>query len=420
MILFYILIFVLPLQSSPLWGEKVGDFTLVKYLGLVCVLYALLYLQVTRRRSPPHYFQTGQAYWLLFFFILASISNFTKGRSMSLAQNNLYFSYISFIVLFFITLTVVDSLQRFRWVLLVATGSIAFASLNLLRQWRWYGYDTSFRPFLNVGNPNDFAAMADLFLPLAFYLLLEHRSWWERKFYAGCLALAVGAITVTASRGGLLGLVVGLSLITLRARRRIRYIPIAGVLLIAWSLSPISPLRRILSPTVSDQESSDSRLGLWRLGLEAIREHPVAGIGLGNFGALVASSNDPSILGNHVAHNTYVELGTEIGLPGLIAFVGILAASFWTLERVRRRTAQVGPALVQQAALGLQAGLLGCSVAIFFSSLEYIKPFWLTVFLTMCLPSLIAKKKSRVSAVETVKPVRSVETVGSPWLLHTD
>jgi len=57
----------------------------------------------------------------------------------------------------------VDSLQRLRWVLVVATGSIACASFNLLRQWRWYGYDTSFRPSLNVGNPNDFAAMADLF-----------------------------------------------------------------------------------------------------------------------------------------------------------------------------------------------------------------------------------------------------------------
>jgi len=404
----------MPLQSSSLWGEKLGDFTLVKYLGIVCFMYALLYL-FTRRRSPAHYFQTGQTYWLLFFFILATISNFTKGGGLFLAQNNLYFSYISFIVLFFITLTLVDSLQRFRLVLLVATGSIAFASLNLLRQWRWYGYDTSFRPFLSVANPNDFAAMADLFLPLAFYLLLERRPWQERTFYAGCLALMAGGITVTASRGGLLGLAVGLSLVILRAKLRIRYVTIAVVLLLALSLSPISPLRRLLSPTLSDQASSDTRLGLWRIGLEAIKEHPLTGIGIGNFRTLTPSSNDPSVQVHHVAHNTYVEVGAEMGLPSLFAFLGILAASFWTLERVLGRTAQAGPALVRQAALGLQAGLLGCSVAIFFSSLQYIKPFWLIVFLTMCLPSLIAKRRrTRVTALETSKPIRSGEAVASP------
>jgi hypothetical protein len=42
-----------------------------------------------------------------------------------------------------------------------------------------------------------------------------------------------------------------------------------------------------------------------------------------------------------------------------------------------------------QIALGLQAGLLGSSISIFFVSGEYQKMFWLAVFLTMCLPPLV-------------------------------
>jgi hypothetical protein len=85
-----------------------------------------------------------------------------------------------------------------------------------------------------------------------------------------------------------------------------------------------------------------------------------------------------------------------------------------TLERVRRRTIRSGPALIRQAALGLQAGLLGCSVAIFFSSLEYIKPFWLTVFLSMCLPSLVAKNKKRESEVLAVEAPNQAMPVEAP------
>jgi hypothetical protein len=79
----------------------------------------------------------------------------------------------------------------------------------------------------------------------------------------------------------------------------------------------------------------------------------------------------------------------------LFAFLAILYFSFQTLATVRRQARRSGSALLHQAALGIQAGLLGCSVAIFFSSLEYIKPFWLVIFLTMCMPSLLADQKRK-------------------------
>jgi O-antigen ligase len=392
MIFFYWLVFVTPRGEDEFWGRHLAGLTLVKYLGIVCLLYAGFYL--VKRRSPPRYLQTAQAKWVLIFFAIACASFVLRGSGFSW-QRGLIVSYISFVLLLFVTLTVVDSRRRFRWVLITGCGGIAYASLYMLREWRWYGYNPSFRPDIGVGNPNDFAAMANLFVPIAFYLMLERRPSWERLLCLVFLLSTLGGIIVCASRGGFLGLAAAIVLMIWRSARPLRNIVIVGALLIPMALAPFSPLHRLLRPNRSDQESTEIRMELWRSGLRMIRVHPLLGVGLGNFKLLSSDYGGPELKKAGMAHNTYIEVAAETGIPGLIAFLAILYLSFRTLERIRRHTRRAGPALLLKAASGIQAGLLGCSVAIFFSSLEYIKPFWLVVFLTMCMPSLVDLTQGR-------------------------
>jgi hypothetical protein len=49
---------------------------------------------------------------------------------------------------------------------------------------------------------------------------------------------------------------------------------------------------------------------------------------------------------------------------------------------------------VREAALSLQAGLLGSAVAIIFVSGQYQKMLWLIIFLSMCMPA-IARQQLR-------------------------
>ena len=81
-----------------------------------------------------------------------------------------------------------------------------------------------------------------------------------------------------------------------------------------------------------------------------IRAQPLTGIGTGNFKALSGK------LGG-VAHNTYIEIAAELGIPGLALFGAILFfdrsdpcacptghARFWPRTHLPRREAiQVGP-----------------------------------------------------------------------------
>jgi O-antigen ligase len=407
-IFFYLLIGVMPLSQHHLWGATVGEATVFKYLGAVCVLYAVFYL--ASRKGIPPFFDSWQARLFFLLWILAAVSNFTKTLS-SAPLSDPFLSYTSFLFLLFVTVSVVDSLRRLHNVLLVAIGSVAFASLYVIREWqKYHGLYADFRPGWVVGDPNYFTISALLCLPLAFYLMLRAQWRWERWFCLGCLLVTLLAVTLAASRGGFLGLVAGFLFVVWRSRRRLRNLALIGALLIPLSLLwPASPLQRLLHPTHSDVEAGDSRLVAWKAGLHMIRDYPVTGVGLGNFKPMMVRYTPAGESVDSVAHNSYIEIAAELGLPILLVFLTMLYFSFRTLGRVRRAALRSGAVLLGQAALGLQAGLLGYAVAAFFLSAEYQKLFWLVIFLSSCLPAL-AHSTVGASEPKAIRPARgSVE-----------
>ena len=119
-----------------------------------------------------------------------------------------------------------------------------------------------------------------------------------------------------------------------------------------------------------------------------IAAHPLAGIGLGNFKTLMPMYTDPGVRTDTIGHNAYLEVAAEMGIPQLAVFLAILFFSYQSLEQTRRRVQHSGPKLLSEAALGLEAGLVGYAVGALTISAEYQKLFWLILCLSMCLPAL--------------------------------
>jgi len=204
------------------------------------------------------------------------------------------------------------------------------------------------------------------------------------------LLVTVLAVTLGASRGGFLGLVVAFLFVVWHSRARLRNLVMAGALVLPLSIIlPISPLGRLLHPSHGDKEAEDSRTVVWQAGVRMMKMHPITGIGLGNFKPLVREYEQGDTTVNHIAHNAYVEIGAEMGLPALLIFLGILFSSYLTLGRVRVRAIRARQTFVWQTALGLQAGLVGSAVAIFFVSGQYQKLLWLVIFLSICMPAIV-------------------------------
>ncbi len=386
-IFFYLLITVMPLTRHPVWERFIGDVTIVKCVGLLCLFYAGAHLAL--RRRLPAFFSTWQARLFILFFLMCAASYLLMGSRTELEFSPIL-SYSSFLALLFITLAVVDSLSRLRWVLLVAIGSEAFASLYVLREWQKYrSVYAQFRPGFVVGDANYFCVSAVLCLPIAFYLLLGRQRLLERLYCLGCLLLTLAAVAFSASRGGLLGLLVSFFFAVWHSRRRMRNFVLVMCLFIPMvAFSPTSPLRRLLRPNYSAQQSTENHKQILVAGLRMIVAHPLVGVGLGNFKLRMSSYADPDLQQQFIAHNAYLEVAAEMGLPALIVFVSILFFTFRTLSQLRARLAKSEPTLVLRAVQGIQAGLAGSCISLFFVSGQYQKLNWFIIFLVMCLPPL--------------------------------
>ena len=392
MIFYYFLILGMPLSKHHFWGHFTGDFTGIKYVGMACLPYAMVHLNM--RRSALQLFATWQARFFVGLFFVFTLSYFTTPQ-VGTWNNSHWLTYISFLMLFFITIAIVDSLDRLRWVLIAASTSLALASLYVLRDWQLYhAIYRDYRPGWVVGDPNYFTVNILLFIPTTFLLAVQPRPRWQRWYCGGCFIVTLFGVWVSASRGGFLGIVVCSLCLILRSKRRARNMVLIGAAFVAvTAFSPVSPIQRFRNPSRGDQQSADTHVALMHGGVRMMLAHPLLGVGLDNFRYNIpdfVTSEEANGMDQlrRIAHNSYVEIGAEAGIPGLLLFLGMLVASLLSLEQVARRAKRLDNLTLMQIALGLQAGLLGSCVSIFFISGEYQKMFWLAVFLTMCLPPL--------------------------------
>lgn len=412
MIFFYLLVSGMPLVNQRLFAHFMSDLTTVKYLGLASLLYACLYLFL--RPTPPKALRSRVALLFVAFYLLATVSHFTLSlpRQWDLSP---YLSLTSFLLLLFIVGVVVDTPQRLRWTVLVAIASVALGSVYMVREWlQFHNVYRDFRPGFVVGDSNYFTLSALLCIPLAYFLLQHRRPWWERLFLLGCVALTIVAIGLGASRGGLIGLVVEFGFVVWHSRHRILNLGVVAALLVAAALlTPVSSWNRLVHPDYSDVQAQDNRLVVWHAGLRMIEQHPLRGIGLGNFKPMVLNYETDGPKVQTLAHNTYISVAAELGLPGLAIFAGILVSAWLAAGRARKLAANKHP-LVWLCAQGLQAGLLGCAVAIFFLSADNQKLVWLMIFLTPVVEEIAVRVTAAPAPTPAPGPTRRIPQAVAP------
>jgi putative inorganic carbon (HCO3(-)) transporter len=394
-ILFYLVLLISTVPNLPLFSVTIGPLSIAKYLGLVALLYAALHLAV--RRTIPAFLESWPARFFLLLVTMAALSTSLRG------EGYIDFSplemYITFLGIFFITLALVDSKAKLRYALLAVVGSIGLASAYTLREYEKVGLPW-YRPGWVAGDSNAFATNCLLVIPVAILLLRTRLSRWQKLFCIGCLLLTLPAFTVAASRGAFLGLCVMLLYLFFRAKRRSGLVLLAVVLGLLTAYSPTSAVDRFMAPRYGDTESVQIHFLLWRAGFRMIEDHPIAGIGLGRFKPDVSAYAPPGLDVEAMAHNVYIEYAAELGVAALFLYLAILISSWVALERVRRKAWKSDNRFFFSAASGIQAGLVGFAVAANFMPAEYLKPFWILVFLSACLPRLYA-------AEECAQPLRT-------------
>jgi O-antigen ligase len=100
-----------------------------------------------------------------------------------------------------------------------------------------------------------------------------------------------------------------------------------------------------------DQEgSARQRFEIWRVATKMIREHPLTGVGIGAYPlahAVYAQGEefDRTAAGTRDTHSTYLNVLAETGVPGAIAFLGLILSVLFFAERTRRQCKKGAPRL---------------------------------------------------------------------------
>ncbi|HEY7855939.1 MAG TPA: O-antigen ligase family protein [Terriglobales bacterium] len=385
MIFFYILVFGMPLVNQPLFASFLSDLTIAKYMGAVSALYAVYWL--IRRSHMPAAMHCKMLAAFIGFYLIALVSHFTRSLPVPWELSP-FLSLTSFLVLYFIVAVLVDEPNRLRWVYRTAILAVTVGAMYMVREWKEYHLlYRDFRPGFVVGDANYFTLSALLCLPVAVMLLRGKSGWLEKSFLAFSLAVTLVAVVLGGSRGGFVGLVIEAVLFLWVERRRLGgLIAIAVLAAPLFVLLPQSPLARLLHPDYSANSAEQSRLVTWAAGIRMFRAHPIGGVGLGNFKSLTLSYETGNIKVLTLAHNTYIEVAAELGLPGLLLFIFIFIGGL----RNAGVAARLAPAdhWISQTSRGVQIGLIGCAVGIFFLSAEQQKLMWLMLFITPCIREL--------------------------------
>lgn len=285
---------------------------------------------------------------------------------------------------FLITMTTLTTTREVRYVALafvagsvisvligLASGGLQ-ASADAVNQTAIQGRFTG-----GGGDPNVQAAgyVATMFLIMG--LIPIYRSRAVRFALFGAFALVTVGFLATQSRGGLLALIaatVVALMIAPRYRRRI--LGLGAIVCVAVGVL-LATQPGALSRITDVGGGSSGRGDLWRVALAVFHDHPLSGVGAGNFEAVEAHFVlRPGAISRiqylvdvpHLVHNTYLQLLAETGVVGLVLYLVVLAGSLraaWLA--VKRFEARGRPELADLARAVLM-GMVAMLVALFFIS----------------------------------------------------
>lgn len=290
------------------------------------------------------------------------------------------------VILFYLLSTSLDSAdQHARAIRTLAAVTVVLAIHGIEQSWTgigWSGATLSQGTRITyVGifsDPNDLALAFVIALPMVGYALTEAKSLVVKSFWLACLAALAYGIFLTNSRGGMLG-AIALFLIYLRGRFGLLKTSFAATI----GLLGVAMLPTRLNELDAKEESAADRLESWYQGLQMLQQHPIFGVGKGNY-------TDYHHL---TAHNSFVLVFAELGLVGYFLWLSFVGLSLYMVYRIARATLAPAPSVskddsknwarYQKISRTYLFAMVGFLVCAFFLSRSYI--ILLVILCALCV-----------------------------------
>ena len=422
---------------------------------LVLGLPLLYYLVV--RREP---LRVNRALGFMLFYVLVQFASAEFSQNITESFKSLSVFSLQGIALYFLVLNVVRTpvlLRRCLWAMVLA--GVLLGSLSLVqRVTRTYGHDyagfavshlftdtdptappavddpedqaflalyPSWRALGSIGDPNYYAQIMIVLIPIAFMRFWVVPGWRERTAAGLALSAILAGVVLSYSRGGTIALCAVLAGLVAFRYLRVRHVlpAVVAVILILAITDPMF-IRRV--ETLAGE--SGNPLGVDRsillrktyliAGWHIFLDHPLLGVGFGQapkfiprYGRMYGYVQPPPDAG---AHNMYLEMLAETGIVGFMAFLLVVWAAVKPMFALRKYWARSHPEYAHTLA-SLLLGLLAFLVAGIFLHLSFTR--YLYLLLGLCGAAVAIYAPEVQSPAIPLKPVCAPRSeIGATWL----
>ena len=267
------------------------------------------------------------------------------------------------------------------------TGIDAYRSL-LGRRPKVRPYEHDPTRFAIVGFfPNYLTYAHSLVVPLGWALagILAGGGWIVGRRLAALSGLLMGtALVLSTARGAWIAAGAMLIGAMLGSASRARLAIVAGGVVVTLVLFGLSPGLRSEARSVLDLRANAGRLAIYAANVDAIRDHPILGLGLGNYDRKMVEyyARHPTADRRSHAHNSFLQVTAESGLVGLAAFCALFGTVLLRGWKVMGRLRTAGSpqwATAAGAWLGVVGFLTGGLTQHTFGDSECAMAMWLAV-----------------------------------------
>lgn len=219
--------------------------------------------------------------------------------------------------------------------------------------------DLKLRVFSTMENPNLLAGLLVTMMAIGSGIGFKSDSIKTKSILFLLVILFGTCLVLTYSRGAWLSLLAVIGVYGILCNRKIFWLLL--LLPLAMLVGHDAVLERIMSIMNPTDTSSTLRIALWESTIAMIMDKPLLGIGWGAYW-LVYPEYDFFLQNENVkifhAHNMYLNIAAEIGIPGLLVFLGIMYGHIRIALNVLRETLENWSAGVLLGILAAMGGII--------------------------------------------------------------
>ncbi|HJQ10489.1 MAG TPA: O-antigen ligase family protein [Gemmatimonadaceae bacterium] len=404
-------------------------------LAIGSVAYAYLKPRALTRSNVLGYWPMRNVALLGILACCSAVFGLSLGRTASFILSS-YIKVLAYSFLLAVSIRHVRDLYTYVWAYVVSCGILSFFSLFVFGITRSNNSDFARLSNLYTFDANDICVIMMLGLPMALLLLVSNRYSWPRR--AILLAIVVGmsaTIARSGSRGGFLGLAtLALSALILVnsvsvSRRTGMLTAVVIALLLGATPGYWKQMGTVLRPKDDyNYATLYGRKALAERGIGYMKRYPVFGVGMNNFpraectiSPLIDSLGTNAPVRCRAPHNSYVEAGSELGVPGLLTWVSLELGVIVSMLRLRRRLPRAWrrgtetERFLYGATSFLPLAMIGFAVTAFFVSFAWLDPIYLLAAFTTGVYIAVREHVNASQRAPAVAASPAVSRATSGW-----